>query len=172
MNSTNRFVKCPGCGAELPDRQLPMSDRYRASGECWELYGELTASNMERTDPFFFHQLCVDAYGAQHSGGPVKPVTTVFALVGLHLTVERGFTGRQVQKAHMDLAKKAGPGFDWPRLEPPAQKWDMTVSDVWNAKSGEKGQERIKIWAESVWKSWAAQHDRVRTLCEAWLGIE
>ena len=169
MIATNRFVKCPGCGAELPDRKLPMSDRYYASGECWELYGALTASNMERMDPFFYHQLCVDAYGAQHSGGSVKPITTVFALVGLYLAVERGFTGRQVQRAHTELAGKAGKGFDWPRLEPPEPTWEMTVLDVWNAGTLETRETRIKEWADAVWKNWAPQHDRVRALCETWL---
>jgi hypothetical protein len=162
----NRFVKCPGCGAELPDRQLPMSDRYHASGECWELYGELTAYNMERMDPTFLHQLCVDAYGAQHSGRLVKPITTVFALVGLYLAVERGFTGRQVQKAHMKLAGKT---VDWPRLELPERTCEMTVSDVLNTEAGDKREEMIKKWAEAVWKSWAHQHDRVRAMCEKWI---
>lgn len=73
--------------------------------------------------PFFHHQLCVDAYGAQHSGGSVRPITAVFALVGLYLAVERGFTGRQVQIAHMKLVKKAGKRTDWPRLEPPEPTW-------------------------------------------------
>jgi len=170
--SMSRMVKCPGCGAELPDRQLPMSDRYHASGECWELYGALTAANMERTDPFFHHQLCVDAYGAQHSGAPAKPITVVFALVGLYLAVERGFTGRQVQQAHMELARKAGTGFDWPRLEPPEPSWDMTAADVMNAEPGKAREEAIKKWAETVWKSWAPRHDRIRALCEAWIATD
>lgn len=172
MIPMNHFVKCPGCGVELPDRQLPMSDRYPASGECWELYGELTASNMERIDPFFYHQLCVDAYGAQHAGQPAKPITAVFALVGLYLAVERGFTGRQVQKAHMELAGKAGKGFDWPRLDPPQRTWEMTVSDVCKAETGKKREEAIRKWAEAVWKSWAPQHDRIRALCETWIAIQ
>jgi hypothetical protein len=165
----NRFSKCPGCGAELPDRHLPMSDRYLASGECWELYGELAANNMAEMDPFFHHQLCVDAYGAQHSGGPVKPITTVFSLVGLYLAVERGFTGRQVQNAHMKLAKKAEKGAEWPRLEPPERTWEITVSDVMCAEAGNSRKEMIKKWAETVWRSWAHQHDRIRTLCEKWI---
>jgi len=164
--SMNRFVKCPGCGAELPDRQLPMSDRYLASGECWELYGELTASNMERMDPFFHHQLCVDAYGAQHAGESAKPIAAAFALVGLYLAAERGYTGRQVQQAHMELAKKAGKEFAWPRFEPPERTWAVTVAEVWNAEAGEKREKMIKTWAETVWRGWAHEHGRVRALCE------
>ncbi|MFO7289894.1 MAG: DUF5946 family protein [Bacillota bacterium] len=164
-----RFVKCPGCGAELPDRQLPVSDRYLASGECWELYGELTANNMEEMDPFFHHQLCVDAHGAQHSGGPVKPITTVFAPVGLYLAVERGFYGRQVQIAHMKLAKKAGKGAEWTRLEPPERPGDSAVLDVMKGEPGRGRKEMIQKWAKAVWRSWAHQHDRIRTLCEKWI---
>jgi hypothetical protein len=171
MNAMNRLVKCPGCGAELPDRQLPMSDRYMASGECWALYGELSASNMERMDLSFIHQMCVDAYGAQHTGALVKPITTVFALVGLYLAVERGYTGRQVQKAHMELANKTGKSFAWPRLEPPRRTWEVTVSDVWNAEAGEQRDQKIKEWTETVWKGWADQHDYIKSLCKTWLNV-
>jgi len=89
-------------------------------------------------------------------------------LVGLYLAVERGFTGRQVQQAHMELAGRTGKGFDWPRLEPPEPTWDMTVSDVWNTEAGEQREESIKKWAETVWRSWTHEHDRIRALCETW----
>jgi len=142
-----------------------MSDRYHASGECRELYGALTAYNLERMDPFFHHQLCVDAYGAQHAGESAKPITLAFALVGLYLAVERGYTGRQVQQAHMELARKAGKGFDWPRFEPPERPWAVTAAEVWKAEPGKARDQMIKAWAETVWQKWARQRDRVRALC-------
>lgn len=91
------------------------------------------------------------------------------SLIGLYLAVERGFTGRQVQNAHMKLAKKAGKGAEWPRLEPPERTWKITVSDVMNAEAENSRKEMIKKWAETVWKSWGHQHDRIRTLCEEWI---
>jgi hypothetical protein len=69
----------------------------------------------ERRD--FLHQEAVDSYAAQHAGPPTKPVTVWFALVGLHLFVDRGRTGRQVQQAHMRLARF---GTTWDAIEIPS----------------------------------------------------
>ncbi|WP_286173478.1 DUF5946 family protein [Geobacillus sp. E263] len=86
--------------------------------ECWELYGELTVYNMSKNDPDFIHQLAVDAYGAQHLGGVTRSITTAFALISLYLSVECGYTGKQVQKAHMELAEQRQL-----RFEPPHQTY-------------------------------------------------
>src|SRR3954453_23804420 len=61
----------------------------------------------------FIHQHVVDAFAAQDADGDDKPIRLTFALVGLYLHVERGYTGRQVQLAHMALArqKRAWPKF-------------------------------------------------------------
>lgn len=63
----NVFIECPRCRLRLPNKDRGMSDRFNASGECWELYGELSAYNLTRSDINFTHQTCVDAYFAQHS---------------------------------------------------------------------------------------------------------
>jgi len=112
---------------------------------------ELTAYTLSRGDPDFLHQVAVDAYGAQHSGGPTRNITTVYALVGFCLAVEHGYTGRQVQRAHMVLAKRK---TDWPRLEPPATPGALTVQDVLRAERGEARDEMLMQWARSVWAAW------------------
>jgi hypothetical protein len=162
----NLIVECPGCQLKLPSKNLEPSDRYHASGECLQLYEELAAYNMSKNDPDFIHQLAVDAYGAQHSGGVTRNITTAFALIGLYLSIECGYTGRQVQKAHMELAKRR---HDWPRFEPPQQTYSLTVFDVLRAEPGKKRDEMLKSWAEDVWKTWEHYHDRVRTICYQWL---
>ncbi|HEY8448971.1 MAG TPA: DUF5946 family protein [Bacillota bacterium] len=99
------FVRCPGCGVELTDRHLPVADPYHASGECWELYGALTADNLGRPDATFVHQLCVDAYAAQHVGNRTKPITTVFAL------------GRPVSGRRVPVHGKTGVERPYPTCE-------------------------------------------------------
>lgn len=79
MNSAS--TECPGCKLKLPDHHLA-ADGFNSSGECWELFGELSVYNIERAELTFIHQLAVDAYGAQHSGGITKYITTFFSLVG------------------------------------------------------------------------------------------
>ena len=67
-------------------------------------YDEVYAYTMNR--PGFILQHVVDAYGAQTASSDGKPIGIVFALVGLYLHVERAFSGRQVQKAHMELGRR------------------------------------------------------------------
>ena len=78
-------------------------------------------------DKEFIHQLVVDSYAAQHSGPKVKPISTVFALIGLYLTFEHGYTGKEVQRAHMEIAKTRRL---WPRFNPPPEKGKLTVRDA------------------------------------------
>ena len=133
--------------------------RYQASSACGRLYNELAYYTLSLSDAYFIHQLIVDAYGAQHTGPQTKPVTTVFALVGLQLAIEKGYTGRQVQRAHMILAPKRK---DWPRLDIPDQTATITVQDVLLVDAGEQRTRRIHDWTESVWQRWEPQHDWVR----------
>lgn len=164
-SDTNR---CPGCGLELDDRDAPPPDRYNASGECWQLYGELTADTISKGDPGFVHQHCVDAYGAQHSGGHTKPITTAFSLVGLYLFVERDYTGTQVQRAHTTLGEQ---DRDWPELSPPPSPGETTVQTVVEADPGEERDRRIEEWAESVWQNWDHAHGWAREVCSESLDI-
>lgn len=108
---------CPGCGVRLPVSEAQSDGRYNASVECRRLYDELSAYTVTRGDAAFIHQLGVDAYAAQHSGGSMRPITTPFALIGLSLTFERGYSGRQVQRVHTLLA---GRPKSWPRFDPPS----------------------------------------------------
>src|SRR6478609_6580123 len=101
-------MRCPGCGVETP-----VAD----GASCLGLYQDLSVQTLSDRDPTFPHQLAVDAYAAQHAGPASKPITTAFALIGLYLVCERGFTGREAQRAHMFLGRRRQ---EWPRFQPPA----------------------------------------------------
>jgi hypothetical protein len=60
------------------------------------------------------HQHVVDAYAAQHASGTTRNITVAFDLIGLYLALEKGYTGKEVQNAHMQIAKIRK---DWPRLK-------------------------------------------------------
>jgi hypothetical protein len=153
-----KLIRCPGCGVSLPSMGMPADPRFNASGECWVLYMELSAYTLGLGDPSFPHQYVVDAFAAQHAGPGVKPINTLFALVGLYLAVEKGFTGRQVQRVHMLLAARRR---EWPRLAPPAAPGAVSVRDVLQAEGAGDRMAAIKNWDESVWDSWAAERQRV-----------
>ena len=93
-----KMTSCPGCRLALPD--CGMTDRMHASQACWELYGELAAYTLTRGQDFI-HQHAVDAYQAQHAVRRNHGIGIPFSLIGLCMSVERGATGLQVQRAHM-----------------------------------------------------------------------
>lgn len=81
-----------------------------------EAYDEVRYYSLSLGDPEFIHQHVVDAFTAQCADEHTKPIAITFALVGLYLHVEKGLTGRQVQRAHMELArtKRTWPAFTLP----------------------------------------------------------
>ena len=140
----------------------------RIHGEEMESFHELCFYTLSHGHPSFVHQYVVDAYAAQRADESSKPIGVAFALFGLYLHLERGYTGRQVQLAHMQLAKRRR---DWPRFPLPAQRTAMTVRDVLAAESGPARDQAIDAWAASVWADWKDSQPAVRELLKAELGI-
>ena len=124
-------------------------------------YDELAAYTLTHGDPAFIHQHLVDAFGAQHATEESKPIGVAFALIGLYLHLERGMTGREVQRAHMRLAQRHR---EWPAFDPPIERGEMTINDVILAEPGAKRDQAIETWCASVWQAWSTSHERVRVL--------
>ncbi|HEY7377039.1 MAG TPA: DUF5946 family protein [Polyangia bacterium] len=141
-------MRCPACGAGL---------RAGDAAGCLGLFHELSVATLSDRDATFPHQLAVDAYAAQHAGSAPKPLTTAFALIGLYLVCERGFTGREAQRAHMFLGRRRQ---EWPRFRPPADVGPITVADVLAAGEGGR-QAALRRWAAAAWAAWRDQHQTV-----------
>lgn len=132
-----------------------------------EIYDELSLYTLQHKDPSFIHQNIVDAYAAQHADELTKPLKLSFALLGLFLYLERGYTGKEVQLAHMEMAKEKK---QWPVFVLPEQHGDITVADVLRAEPGTARDAMIHAWCESVWNAWRKNHDAVKQLAKAELG--
>jgi hypothetical protein len=154
-------TKCPGCGLLLPKKDLGLSTRYQASGECEELLGILDVYALLLHDEEFIHQIVVNTYAAQHSGPKMKDITLYFALVGLYLSIERGYTGRQVQSAHMKLGRNKQ---KWPHFEAPKIIGSITIKDVLATEEGLMRNEAIHTWAKIVWEGWKNSHAQVKDM--------
>lgn len=152
---------CPGCGLTLPPCDWPLPDGYAASRECFERFGQLSSYTLGLRGAEFSHQYVVDAYALQHAGGSSTPIGIFFALVGLYLASERGFSGREVQRAHGLLAERKR---KWPTFTVPAKQAAMTVNDVLAAAAGPLRDAAIRQWASAVWAAWKDEHARVRQL--------
>jgi len=119
-------------------------------------------------DPSFIHQNVVDAYAAQKADESTKNITVVFALIGLYLHVEKKFTGRQVQKAHMQLAKRRK---QWFRPHLPHNRGGVGVADVLAAAPGPQRDAMIHNWCVSVWEACREARPRIADLAKNELGI-
>lgn len=160
-------VPCPGCGLVLPETGGGPAERFYASAACYARDLELTARTLQFADPGFVHQLAVDAYAAQHVGPAVTPITVTFALVGLYLVNERGFTGRQVQRTHVALARQDG---GWPAVRAPTERAALTVADVLASRDDALA-EAIRQWSSAVWQLWRHEAVTIATLLRTRLDI-
>ena len=156
-------ITCPGCGVELPVKNLPESDMFNASGECWEKYIELSASTTILYDRDFIHQTAIDTYEAQHGGGKTKPIAVVFGLAGLYLRLEKDYPVQVIQKIHMKLARKTR---EWPRLVPPTHHFEKTVVDALQANSDIERRAKILAWANATWDAWKRDHGTLRDIVD------
>jgi hypothetical protein len=159
-------ITCPGCHLELPATGLEPSRWSAASPECELLYGEMIGFEMNHLAQLGrFHQLSVDAYGAQHPTTEGSGIRLAYSLVGLHLALDRGAGGLQVRTFHQMMGK---PQATWPSFVAPATRGRLTVLDVVEAgarKDSVSGHAQAVLqWAKSVWTAWSAERQRVETL--------
>jgi hypothetical protein len=128
-----------------------------------QAYDELQCYTLARGDQAFIHQHAVDAWAAQHADERTKPIALTFALVGLYLHLERGFTGRQVQRVHMLLARQKR---SWPSFVLPRERGAITASQVIAVPAGPQRDQAIDAWCASVWDAFCDSQRAVAALLE------
>jgi hypothetical protein len=133
-----------------------------------EKYNELTVYTLMRGDKEFIHQNVVDVFAAQQADENTKAIKLVFALIGLYLYLEKNNTGKEVQNAHIALSKKRK---NWPILELPKERGDITSIDVMKTKPGDERDIMIKRWCVSVWHAYKNIRPEIINLVGKELGI-
>ncbi len=124
------------------------------------LLHELTYYTLGHPDlSYFIHQHVVDAYNVQQADENTSPIGIYFSLAGLYLFLENGYTGRQVQKAHMHIAMHKKP---WPKITLPAYRGDIKVADVVQSLPGPERDQKIKDWCKSVWEACGPVQEEIR----------
>jgi hypothetical protein len=129
-----------------------------------EAYNELALYTLSHHDKAFIHQYIVDAYAAQNADEKTKPITLAFALIGLYLHLEKNYSGREVQLAHMKLAREKR---EWPKFDSPTDRDIITVFDVLKTKEGKERDEMIDKWSVSVWNSWSGNRKKIESILQA-----
>ena len=129
-----------------------------------QAYNELTAWTLALRDREFIHQHVVDVWALQHADENSKTITAPFTLLGMYLHLEKGYTGKEVQIAHMLLGQPHGRGpgrKTWPHFPLPKHRGNMTVLDVMAVPESERKQ-AIDQWCRSVWDACRDVQQQVR----------
>jgi hypothetical protein len=126
-----------------------------------DAFHELSFYTLEQGGEAFIHQHAVDAFAAQQATPQTKSISLIFGLAGLHLLLEKGMSGREVQRFHMKMARYKRP---WPEIVLPEARGAVTVSDVMMEAPGPERDARIMEWCRSVWMAYADGQDRIREL--------
>jgi len=143
---SNSALACAFCGGLVPG----------GTAGCCKLFEELLA--LEYSDPTYgaVHLLTVDAYVLQHSEEH-GPRSNAYHLIRLCWLLEGGGDPRIGQAGPRSRALSDGYP-DFPFLEPPANRGEVTAVDVIGAAGPEEHAERVHRWAASVWEAWSAHH--------------
>jgi Family of unknown function (DUF5946) len=122
-------------------------------------YDEVYVYTMGR--PGFILQHVVDAFAVQTAEENSKPLVVVFGLVGLYLHLEKQFSGRAVQEAHVKLGRRKR---EWPKISLPMDRGSMTVVDVLAAPAGPERDKAVDNWCQSVWASFGGNRQTIVAL--------
>ncbi|MCE1253571.1 MAG: DUF5946 family protein [Anaerolineae bacterium] len=126
-----------------------------------DTYNELCCYTLAHSDSSFIHQHVVDAFAAQTADKNTKPIKLTFALAGLYLHVEKQFSGRQVQLAHMKMGQEKQ---QWPVLSLPADRGVITVANVLATPAGPERDKMIHQWCISVWDAFSENRQVISSL--------
>uniref|UniRef100_Q01N72 Uncharacterized protein n=1 Tax=Solibacter usitatus (strain Ellin6076) TaxID=234267 RepID=Q01N72_SOLUE len=122
-------------------------------------YDELYLYTMDR--PGFILQHVVDAFAVQTATTAGKPIAVVFGLAGIYLHLEKQFSGREVQQAHIKLGRRKR---EWPAIQLPQDRGSMTAGDVLAAPAGPERDGAIDDWCRSVWSAFGENRQTIIAL--------
>ncbi len=88
--------------------------------------------------------------------------------MGLYLYLEKDFTGRQVQRAHMKMARARK---HWIAPPVPEQHAALGVAEVLAAAPGPERREMIRRWCQAVWQDWHHARPMIAALAQEQLDV-
>jgi hypothetical protein len=116
------------------------------------------------------HLFTVDAYALQHSEEH-GPRSNAFHLMRLCWLLEHGGNPsiRQVRKGGRAFYDARDETYrEFPFLQPPISRGELTVVSVVNAQTPEEHAERARAWSQSVWDAWSEHHAWARKQVSKW----
>lgn len=138
---------------------------FHASAECWTVFGEVLAAEYSNAVLFGqVHQITVDAYAAQHAGGPHPDKSVGIHLSGLYLVFVKDVRPMAIAPMLHEIASSVDA---WPKFSPPPANTSRTILDVaLCAGDWETHVRTVREWAFDVWRSWHSQHRAVHEIVQ------
>lgn len=134
-----------------------------------EKYNELAFYTLGLRDECFIHQYIVDAFTAQNSTIETKSISLTFALVGLYLFIEKGYTGKEVQAFHTLMSSNK---LQWPIFILPINRGEITIETVLEVKEQEERNLKIKSWCQSVWNAFSECSVKIKEIADYYIEIK
>ena len=131
-----------------------------------EAFNELSYYTLSHKTEEFIHQYVVDSFAAEMADEDTKPIAINFGLIGLYLHIEKGFSGKKVQQAHIILAKYKE---KLPHIVLPEKRGEITVFDVLDTSEGEERDRKIEEWMKSVWDAYIDSHNVIAEFLKKFL---
>ena len=131
-----------------------------------EQYNELAYYTLSHKGQDFIHQHIVDAYAIQTANEHTKPIKITYALIGIYLHVEKGYTGKQVQMAHIEMSKKSKV---FPPIILPTNRGEISITDVIKITTPAERDIQIHRCCESIWEAFSTQHELIKAITESLL---
>jgi hypothetical protein len=135
------------------------------SNNSLEKYYELSYYTLSLRDAAFIHQYFVDAYTAQNAWMDTRPIALTFALAGLYLYIEKGYTGREVQLFHVKMSQRKQ---IWPKIDIPDERGSITITEVLHAAPGSQREVAIREWCNSVWNAYKESRQVIVDLVDSY----
>ena len=156
---------CPGCRLRMPVGDTPYNGYYNTSDECWTVYSEVLGTEFSNALIFSqVHQLTVDTYAVQHTGGSHPDKSVDVHLAGLYLALVLGVPSIQIPGHLQQIVRSVGRG--WPHFTPPRSTGPMDISSIAMASNPAEHVNRCRRWAAVVWDSWNTHHTAVAAWVE------
>ncbi|HWY78446.1 MAG TPA: DUF5946 family protein [Verrucomicrobiae bacterium] len=151
---------CRCCGAVVLDDYASCASMFHAVLE------------REYSDPAYgeTHLFSVDSHTLQHSEEH-GPRSNAFHLMRLCWLLEHDGNSsiRQERKEHRTSNDDHERSYrQFPFLEPPASRGELTVASVVAAKTPREHAARARAWGRSVWDAWSAHHPWAREQVKEW----
>lgn len=131
-----------------------------------DAFHQLSYYTLSHKQEEFIHQYVVDAFAVQTADKDTKSIKINFGLIGLYLHLEKGFSGKEVQRAHMQFAKYKE---KLPAITLPENRGEITVFDVLQTTEGEERDRKIEDWMQSVWNAYKNEQQKIKDFLEKYM---